>query len=87
MSKSNILYLNLQSEYTKLAENIQSFTGRLLDRVRDGRELDTLLNEKLGSGLSSYDNLARLKLAIQHEEKKVTLLWTGFILVLFMLTV
>ena len=57
-----------------MVENIEDFTGRLLDRVRDGRELDIILNEKLGSGLSSYDNLARLKLAIQYEEKKARVL-------------
>lgn len=43
---------------------------KLLDKVRDGDELDVLLNEDSGASFVAYDQLARLKLALFYHEKK-----------------
>lgn len=44
---------------------------KLLDRVRDGDELEIILNEDTGTSFMAYEKLARLKLAIFYQEKKV----------------
>ena len=67
-----MLYYSRQAEYLNLSNQCIELSGQILSRVRDGRELDIILNEKYGSS-SSYGHMARLNFAIQNGEKKVQL--------------
>ncbi|KAH3777181.1 short transient receptor potential channel 7-like [Dreissena polymorpha] len=60
-----------KTEYLALAEQLSVYVVQLLDKVRGHDELEILIN-KTGrdSETESYSQLARLKLAIQYNEKK-----------------
>lgn len=60
------------------------YVVQLLDKVRGHDELEILIN-KTGrdSDLETYERLARLKLAIQYNEKKVRLYNLCFITSIF----
>lgn len=62
-----------QSEYIDLADNLSEYLVELLNNVRGDRELDIILNAAGGASvdLGSFSKLARLKLALHYEEKKV----------------
>jgi hypothetical protein len=61
----------------ELADQLSVYVVKLLDKVRGHDELEILIN-KTGrdSEIETYERLARLKLAIQYSEKKVTLIPT-----------
>ena len=61
----------LQADYKKLARQLSDFTVKLLDKVRDGKELDTILNDSSNTPFANQERLARLKLAIRYGEKLV----------------
>ncbi len=59
----------------KLSDQVSKLGVSLLDRVRDGDELQTVLNERC-PGISFHDNmgkitLPRLTMAIRYREKRV----------------
>ena len=62
-----------QSEYLSLVEKCMNFACELMDLCRGTQEVEAVLSE--GSDSSSEkakrDPLARLKMAIRYEEKKV----------------
>ncbi|ELT87570.1 hypothetical protein CAPTEDRAFT_23127, partial [Capitella teleta] len=59
-----------RTDYAKLASHLTDYVMRLLDKVRDGDELEVVLNEETGTSFVAYDRLARLKLALFYHEKK-----------------
>jgi hypothetical protein len=58
-----------QNEYAQLAENLSSYTCRLLNNVRGRDELDIVLNKTGKESDEKYERLARLDLAIKYAEK------------------
>ncbi|XP_052816254.1 short transient receptor potential channel 7-like isoform X3 [Mya arenaria] len=60
-----------KTEYLALADQLSLYVVQLLDKVRGHDELEILIN-KTGrdSDQETYERLARLKLAIQYNEKK-----------------
>ena len=62
----------LQNEYLSMADQLSEYVVKLLDKIRGHDELEILLN-KTGADSSdeSYKMLARLKMAIRYNEKKV----------------
>jgi hypothetical protein len=63
----------LQTEYLALADQLSDYVVKLLDKVRGHDELEKLINKKRRDPHDeSYDLLARLHLAIQCNEKKVS---------------
>lgn len=54
-----------------LIKQLGDYTVKLLDKVRDGEELDIVLNESRGTPFSDLSKMARLKLAIRYEGKLV----------------
>lgn len=67
-----LVFSAFQTEYLALADQLSVYVVQLLDKVRGHDELEVLIN-KTGrdSDLETYERLARLKLAIQYNEKKV----------------
>ena len=62
-----------KADYKKLAKQLSDYTLKLMDKVRDGVELDVVLNEAYGTPYSDLDKMARLKLAIRYQEKLVSI--------------
>jgi len=75
----------MKSSYEDLAEQCQNFAVELLDQTRNMSELHTILNyESSDTAASSgsrhdddnaqqLDRLARLKLAVKYEQKRVSM--------------
>lgn len=61
----------LQREYKDLAEGLSEYVVRLLSRVRTQEELEIVLNKAGNPRDNKYESLARFKLAIRYNEKKV----------------
>ena len=60
-----------QNEYLGLVEQCMNFACELMDLCRGTQEVEAVLSEGcVKSG--SRDPLARLKMAVEYEEKKVT---------------
>ena len=64
----------LQNEYEHLAGKLSNYVVQLIDHVRSTAELDAILNATHGShdDEGCDGKLARLKLALRYEEKKVS---------------
>jgi hypothetical protein len=60
-----------QSEYLSLVEQCMNFACELMDLCRGTQEVEAVLSEG-GEKNRSRDPLARLKMAMEYEEKKVT---------------
>ena len=62
----------IQTDYLELADQLSAYVVKLLDKVRGHDELEILIN-KTGrdSDQETYERLARFKLALQYNEKKV----------------
>lgn len=60
-----------QKEYNELRDDISEYVVRLLDRVRNQQELEIVLNKRGPSHLEKYSKLARLKLALRGDQRKV----------------
>ena len=61
-----------QSEYLDLSTQVNEYVVKLLDKCRGNEELDVLLNKTGPPDLEMYEPLARLNLAIQYGQKKVS---------------
>jgi hypothetical protein len=70
LSRSPILDV-FQSEYLSLVEQCMNFACELMDLCRGTQEVEAVLSEG-GEKSRSRDPLARLKMAMEYEEKKVT---------------
>lgn len=67
------LHWCVQTEYLALADQLSDYVVKLLDKVRGHDELEKLINKKRRDPRDeSYDLLARLQMAIQCNEKKVS---------------
>jgi len=64
------LSLSLQNEYLSLVEQCMNFACELMDLCRGTQEVEAVLSEG-GDKESIRDPLARLKMAMEYEEKKV----------------
>lgn len=64
--------LFLKAEYLQLADNLSSFTCKLLSNVRGRDELEIVLNKTGKEHEEKYERLARLDLALKYEEKPVS---------------
>ena len=62
----------LQQEYEDLCDQLSEYVVKLLDRVRTQDELELVLNKAGEPVEERYSSLARLKLAVQYKEKKVS---------------
>ena len=62
----------LQSEFTELASNLSDYVVKLLDKVQGNEELNVILNNSDGLEHTPNKTLARLQLAIDYKEKKVS---------------
>jgi hypothetical protein len=60
----------LQKEYLNLVEKCMNFAYELMDLCRGTQEVEAVLGEE---NTNAKDPLARLRLAIHHDEKKVTI--------------
>ena len=62
-----------QLKYESLRENLAKFTVRILDKVANSQELETILNyvDEDENMPHSYERLARLHLAIRYNETRV----------------
>ncbi len=70
----------LQGEYEALAKKLSEYVVKLLDHVRGNDELDVILNEEVdGYGPDCHGKLARLKLAIKFNEKRVCIVVLNFL--------
>ena len=73
----NDSFILWQTEYLELADQLSAYVVKLLDKVRGHDELEMVIN-KTGrdSEVETYERLARFKLAIRYNEKKVSfILW------------
>ncbi len=62
----------LQNEYLSLVEQCMDFACEMMDLCRGTQEVEAVLSEGgEENGHTSRDPLARLKMAIEYEEKKV----------------
>jgi hypothetical protein len=61
----------LQKEYSDLAEKLSSYVVKLLDRVWTQQELSFILDKKGPPEVDRFEKLARLKMALENQEKKV----------------
>jgi len=66
-----LVYLPLQNEYLGLVEQCMNFAYELMDLCRGTQEVEAVLSECREED-DSCATLARLKMAIQYEEKKVS---------------
>lgn len=62
-----IRYSVLQNEYLALLEQCMNFACELIDLCRGTQEVEAVVSEGTGCG----EPLARLKMAIRYQEKKV----------------
>lgn len=62
-----------QNEYMGLVEQCMNFACELMDLCRGTQEVETVLGEASDHD-GTLDPLARLKMAIEYEEKKVSVL-------------
>lgn len=60
-----------KNEYLNLANNLSSYTVKLLSNVRGRDELEIVLNKTGKEGEEKYERLARLDLALKYKEKPV----------------
>ena len=60
----------MQNEYLSLVEQCMIFACELMDLCRGTQEVEAVLSE--GGDNGSRDPLARLKMAMEYEEKKVS---------------
>jgi hypothetical protein len=60
----------VQNEYLSLVEQCMIFACELMDLCRGTQEVEAVLSE--GGDNGSRDPLARLKMAMEYEEKKVS---------------
>lgn len=65
--KASRLHL-LQKEYHSLVETCMNFACEMMDLCRGTQEVEAVLGEEI---TGTRDPLARLRLAIQYNEKKV----------------
>jgi len=63
------LFVWLQNEYLGLVEQCMVFACEMMDLCRGTQEVEAVLSE--GGENGSPDPLARLKMAMEYEEKKV----------------
>ena len=66
------MYVLPQNEYLSLVEQCMDFACELMDLCRGTQEVEAVLSEG-GEENGGRDPLARLKMAIEYEEKKVRL--------------
>lgn len=64
----------LQNEYLSLVEQCMDFACEMMDLCRGTQEVEAVLSEGSEEG-AKVDPLARLKMAIEYEEKKVHFLF------------
>lgn len=69
-----IRYSAFQSEYLALLEQCMNFACELIDLCRGTQEVEAVVSEGTGCG----EPLARLKMAIRYQEKKVMNKWLLF---------
>lgn len=62
---------SLQREYKDLSDSLSEYVVRLLGRVRTQEELELVLNKTGTQRDNKFESLARFKLAIRYNEKKV----------------
>lgn len=62
----------MQAEYSALAGRLSDYTVKLLDKVHGNEELNAILNATDDSDNEVGGELARLQLAINYKEKKVS---------------
>ena len=67
-SLSFAVYVSVQTEYVECAEQCMNFACELMDLCRGTQEVEAVLGEETSE---NQDPLARLRLAIQYNEKKV----------------
>ena len=72
---SLIKIIVFQAEYNELAGQLADYVVKLLDKVQGNEELNVLLNNSEGMEHTSNKILARLQLAIDYKEKKVSALF------------
>ena len=72
LSLTSKLCVSLQSEFTELASNLSDYVVKLLDKVQGNEELNVILNNSDGLKHTPNKTLARLQLAIDYKEKKVS---------------
>ena len=69
------LYGDIQNEYLSLVDMCMIFACELMDLCRGTQEVEAILSEGTSNdGQKGGDPLARLKMALEYEEKKVLLL-------------
>nr|KAG5713046.1 hypothetical protein BaRGS_021840 [Batillaria attramentaria] len=61
---------HFKKEYKDLANSLSRYVVKLLDRVWTQQELELVLNKKGPPETEKYENLARLKMALENKEKK-----------------
>ena len=61
-----------QNEYLGLVEQCMNFAYELMDLCRGTQEVEAVLSESRQQDDDSCATLARLKMAIEYEEKKVS---------------
>ena len=64
-----ISFFCFQSEYLGMVEQCMNFACELMDLCRGTQEVEAVLSDS--GEFSNRDPLARLKMAIRYEEKKV----------------
>ena len=63
--------LLFQSEYRKLSDGCKDYAVELLELCRSTDEIIAILNEDEEEGAEIGTGLARLKMAIKHDQKRV----------------
>lgn len=66
-----VYYISTQNEYHGLVVKCMDFACELMDLCRGTQEVEAVLSEGTNSVEGSVDLLARLKMAIRYQEKKV----------------
>ncbi|XP_070179708.1 short transient receptor potential channel 7-like isoform X2 [Littorina saxatilis] len=61
---------HFKKQYQDLAIQVSNYMVKLLDRVWTQQELNYILNKKGQPDMERYENLARLKLALENKERK-----------------
>ena len=65
-----------QNEYVELVQCCMNFACELMDLCRGTQEVEAVLGEE---NAESRDPLARLRLAINYDEKKVYIIFSAYI--------
>ena len=62
-----------------MANQLSEYVVKILDRVRTHDELELVLNKTGKPSEEKYSTLARLKLAVQYGQKRVSITWTQLV--------